>query len=103
MISSLPPASLFPAKTTQWSERGLGQNPLASVFTLWPPQEGALDLLKKLNSCQMSIQLLQVGWGWEALGALPGWERFSGGKTLGRALGGISEGWVGARRDVEVR
>lgn len=24
-------------------------------------QEGALDLLEKLNSCQMSIQLLQVG------------------------------------------
>jgi hypothetical protein len=31
----------------QWSPCGL-------------PQEGALHLLKKLNSCQMSIQLLQV-------------------------------------------
>ncbi|XP_019486991.1 PREDICTED: transcription elongation factor A protein 3 isoform X6 [Hipposideros armiger] len=46
--------------TTQWSERGLRQNPPASVLTLWHPQEGALDLLKKLNSCQMSIQLLQT-------------------------------------------
>lgn len=35
-VSPMPPAHLSPTKTTQWSERGLGQNPPPLVLTLWP-------------------------------------------------------------------
>lgn len=74
-------------------EARAGPGPQSSPCGL--PQEGALDLLKKLHSCQMSIQLLQVGWGREALGQCLGGELVGEGKTPkgGRwSLGGISEG-----------
>lgn len=73
------------------SERGPAQNlcPLSSPCGL--PQEGALDLLKKLNSCQMSIQLLQVGRGWEASGAVPGDGEVKDGGGGGDLQGGVWE------------
>lgn len=54
---------------------------VSQCFSCDFPQEGALDLLKKLNSCQMSIQLLQVGGG--ALEVVALWE----GKTPWRFWG----------------
>lgn len=55
----LPPSFPLRPHNGQREAWGRPHGPQPSPCGL--PQEGALDLLKKLNSWQMSIQLLQVG------------------------------------------
>ena len=67
LLGQSPPTSCTPLSHRHhtMSERGPAQNLCPPSSPCGLPQEGALDLLKKLDSCQMSIRLLQVGRGWE--------------------------------------
>lgn len=72
-MRTFPFSLLLRAHACPWTSPQQSGRPVASPVPQYSscdfPQEGALDLLKKLNSCQMSIQLLQVGGG--ALGVVP--------------------------------